>query len=650
MLEKPIPMYVKYVASLGSNFCYIFENDEIDNNSMKAYLDELDSKIDNFETRHEFRRYKQFEEKDLEENYSTQQQKIISKMAEDTRKFLRSNKDIFILRADKGGKTVIMDKHTYYQKMDELVFTCLQDNIFFLVKKEFWELQSYIESKYEELRQLINPFFNKDRSNNISDVPFFLEFEPFIIARIYGCPKIHKDGVPMRPIIAAYDTIGKRLSNWILEKLKLIAAKYSKFNIKNSVDFFERLNRITLPDDVELATFDYDSMFTNIPFGKAKKIIELNYDIIENETSVPKDIFMKALSFFIEDNAYFSYKDCFYRQCKGLTMGNNLSQIIAEIYTNYALHQAVESSPNDKIVFIGKYVDDIFTCTKSDYINELESIISTFSGGIKLKHERENDDNEIVYLNTLIKRNVNCRNILTLRWYQKPTSSCTVLNYHSAHPYHIKENLINEFVRSALRITSNLHYDATISLIYKTLRNSDYPRKMIKGSITRVRSIEGSISITSEVGETDSNIMEEYSIRYPVTSKSKTIKSKENNLQKNYKFITIPNFKPFKKHLNKILKKSKVKNVKLITKISKTNKCRIFTNLKDKKLLSCRKDASFTVECMNCEFTYCAKTYYLDIERTVKHLICNLNSPVHKHIVEFKHMINPVPINIINSH
>lgn len=37
---------------------------------------------------------------------------------------------------------------------------------------------------------------------------------------------------------------------------------------------------------------DFDNMFTNIPFGKVKKIIREYYHLIENETTVPVDIFL----------------------------------------------------------------------------------------------------------------------------------------------------------------------------------------------------------------------------------------------------------------------------------------------------------------------------------------------------------------------
>lgn len=413
------------------------------------------------------------------------------------------------------------------------------------------------------------------------------------------------------------------------------------------MELFLNLDGIKFPHGVNLATFDYDNMFTNIPFHEAKKVIEMNYHLIENVTSVPNEVFIRALSFFIEDNAYFSYNGVYYRQCKGLTMGNNLSQIIAEIFTNYALQIAFESAPNSKIFFLRKFVDDIFTCADIGYIEKFKSDVSKFSGGINLKCERENEDNEVRYLDVIIKRDEGLENELSLRWYQKPISNCQVLNFHSAHPFHIKENLINEYVRSALGVTSALNYDVTIKLVYKTLRNSDYPKRMIRKSLTRAKMTLGSVSVTSTVGVTDINALDEYATHYCWDQSRSGIRFDKTKVKKDHcSFVSIPNFKPFKKHLNKISKKLNLQRIKLITKISKTNKNKIYANMKDKKLFSHYKNACFDVRCLNCGFIYNAKTYFLDVERTIRHLMYNKNSPVRKHIVQFRHIIDPVPKNV----
>lgn len=76
-------------------------------------------------------------------------------------------------------------------------------------------------------------------------------------------------------------------------------------------------------------------MFTNIPFYFTKKILVEHYDVIARETCVPIDLFIELVSLLVEDSSYFTYKSEIYRQTKGLTMGNRLSKMLAEITTNY---------------------------------------------------------------------------------------------------------------------------------------------------------------------------------------------------------------------------------------------------------------------------------------------------------------------------
>lgn len=102
--------------------------------------------------------------------------------------------------------------------------------------------------------------------------------------------------------------------------------------IKNSEELFNKINGIELNNDRHvLVTWDYESMFINIPFEKTKNIIRQFYHLIERETSIPVDVFLDTLSFLIESCSYFTFENEIYRQTKDLTMGNCLSQILAEI-------------------------------------------------------------------------------------------------------------------------------------------------------------------------------------------------------------------------------------------------------------------------------------------------------------------------------
>lgn len=72
------------------------------------------------------------------------------------------------------------------------------------------------------------------------------------------------------------------------------------------------------------------------------------------------EVFLEALSFLFEDSAFFVFGGELYLQTEGLSMGNSLSQILAEITTSYYLNEAMNFFSEEEISFVFKYVDDVF--------------------------------------------------------------------------------------------------------------------------------------------------------------------------------------------------------------------------------------------------------------------------------------------------
>ena len=71
----------------------------------------------------------------------------------------------------------------------------------------------------------------------------------------YGSAKIHKDGVPLRPIVSTIGSstykIAKRL-NTILQPYAQQANSY----VKNTTDFLEKLEDVTIEEDEIMVSFD----------------------------------------------------------------------------------------------------------------------------------------------------------------------------------------------------------------------------------------------------------------------------------------------------------------------------------------------------------------------------------------------------------
>ncbi|XP_058977367.1 uncharacterized protein LOC131802039 [Musca domestica] len=159
--------------------------------------------------------------------------KIIIDTVGRTKQFLKQNKDILILNADKGGKTVAMYKNEYDTKMKNI----LRDMCIYrrLKRDPTYNLQNKNNKLTEKLLKMniINVFEKNKLSTNTAVAP-----------RIYGLPKIHKEGNPLRPICSSINSPTYELSKYIVDILKHLT-KDSSYNIKDALDLKDRIKEHT---------------------------------------------------------------------------------------------------------------------------------------------------------------------------------------------------------------------------------------------------------------------------------------------------------------------------------------------------------------------------------------------------------------------
>ena len=82
--------------------------------------------------------------------------------------------------------------------------------------------------------------------------------------RLYGLPKIHKQSVPLRPIVSCIGSPSYQLSKYIASIISPLAGKTSS-HVLNSKHFSETMRDITISSDESLVSFDVTYLFTNVP-------------------------------------------------------------------------------------------------------------------------------------------------------------------------------------------------------------------------------------------------------------------------------------------------------------------------------------------------------------------------------------------------
>ncbi|VDN08869.1 unnamed protein product [Dibothriocephalus latus] len=84
------------------------------------------------------------------------------------------------------------------------------------------------------------------------------------IARFYGPPNVHKQGVPLRTIVSLRGTPTFGSSKWLYQRLCFIT-KDSEWTVKSAKELLARIQHLELEADEVMVSFDVISLFTSIP-------------------------------------------------------------------------------------------------------------------------------------------------------------------------------------------------------------------------------------------------------------------------------------------------------------------------------------------------------------------------------------------------
>nr|VZI26067.1 unnamed protein product [Spirometra erinaceieuropaei] len=150
-----------------------------------------------------------------------------------------------------------------------------------------------------------------------------------VLSRVYGLPKVNKEGVPLRPIVSLKGTPTYGLAKWLFKRLKFLTSDPNT-TVSSSSQFLDKLKGVSqLPSDI-MVSFDVTSHFTSIPQDLAVETIELllreKYDETENRLGLAQII--ELLKFCLK--TYFKFDGTIYEQVKGTPMGSPISGFIAE--------------------------------------------------------------------------------------------------------------------------------------------------------------------------------------------------------------------------------------------------------------------------------------------------------------------------------
>ncbi|PSN48481.1 hypothetical protein C0J52_11724 [Blattella germanica] len=138
--------------------------------------------------------------------------------------------------------------------------------------------------------------------------------------RIYGLPKIHKESVPLRPIVNSIGSPTYSLAKYLTGLLQRLVGTCIH-HVRNSMDFIETLKGITISSSDVLVSFHVESLFTRVPLKETLDLLRPHFD--DNVIS----LFHHVLT-----STYFLYNGAYYEQTDGVAMGSPLSPAVANFY------------------------------------------------------------------------------------------------------------------------------------------------------------------------------------------------------------------------------------------------------------------------------------------------------------------------------
>ena len=109
--------------------------------------------------------------------------------------------------------------------------------------------------------------------------------------RFYGQPKIHKPGVPIRPIVSYSGSLLYNLNKYIANILKAYVRDVNN-NAENSTTFSNYIRNVLIEDDEVMVSFDVTSLYMNMPIIDTLNIIKdyvNNDDQFTRKTATPQD-------------------------------------------------------------------------------------------------------------------------------------------------------------------------------------------------------------------------------------------------------------------------------------------------------------------------------------------------------------------------
>lgn len=381
--------------------------------------------------------------------------------------------DLLICRPDKGRGVVLMNRGDYKEKMLNLLSDSTK---FCLINSSPNKLINTVEDKINRtLRNLKN-------NNYINDLTYSSLYSTgSSLSVLYGLPKTHKPNLPLRPILAAYNSASYALAKFLVPLLSHLTTNH--YTLNNSYDLIHAIKKLN--SSSFMVSLDVQSLFTSLPLQECIDLIMNNLfpNPSHNFKGFNYESFKQLLELSVLEN-YFTFDNQIYKQTDGISMGSPLGPTFANIFMCNFENNFLNNCPIDfKPTFYKRYIDDTFLLFKNKtHAHSFLTYINSLHPNIKFTIETE-QENKLSFLDISISRTG--PNFST-SVFRKSTFSGLGLNFYSYSPINFKINSIKTLLSRAFKLCSTwaLFHDE-VTFLHNFFNNNSYPDHIFNNTIKK---------------------------------------------------------------------------------------------------------------------------------------------------------------------
>ena len=247
---------------------------------------------------------------------------------------LKKDNNRIILTVDKGVSIVVIDKEEYIRNAEEL-----------LRQPPYKSIPTDPTNKYKN--KLISPLKTIKTEGGMNEVIYRRLYPTGASSpKFYGLPKVHKTGVPLRPVGSTIAAVTYETSKELSRILKPLVGR-SPYQVQNNKEFIQQIKGIKLRSDEIIMSYDVKALFTSVPIQPAlkiiKKLLEDDQTLHQRTSMVVNNI--TCLLEFCLSSTYFTFQDKYYEQVEGAAMGSPISPIVANLLMEDFEMRAINTSP-----------------------------------------------------------------------------------------------------------------------------------------------------------------------------------------------------------------------------------------------------------------------------------------------------------------